>query len=86
VAGRATPEVAEVLALLVEQGGMQNMEWTTQVVPRAAEAAFDNLSVEFGDYVRRGAIPTEYALYAELLGTPGVGVSAAFSSTCCLPV
>ena len=37
-------------------------------------------------YVRRGAIPTEYALYAELLGTPGVEVSADFSSTCRLPV
>jgi hypothetical protein len=72
---RAMPEAGEVLAILVEHGGMQNMEWTTQVFPRTSEAGFQQMSVEFGDYVRRSAIPTEYALYAELLGTPGVGAA-----------
>jgi len=57
--------------------------------PRRATPKGDIMAIRSGlanTYVRRGAIPAEYALYAELLGTPGVEVSAAFSSTCRLPV
>jgi len=33
------------------------------------------MSAEFGDYVRGNSIPTEYALYAEVLAGPPVGIT-----------
>jgi hypothetical protein len=75
IGDRTMPEAGEVLALFLERGGMQNIDWRSQAFPRTGEAASEQISSGFGDYVRRNAIPTEYALYAEVLFTPGVGVA-----------
>ncbi len=72
---RAMPEAGEALAILLERGGMRNVDWTTDVFPRAGEAAFQQMTTEFGDYVRQNATATEYALYAEVLGVPGKGIA-----------
>ena len=72
---RTMPEVGEVVAMSLEHGGMRKVDWTTQAFSRPGEATFQEVSTAFGDYVRQGAVTTEYALYAEFLGTPGAGVA-----------
>jgi hypothetical protein len=66
----AMPEVGEIFAIFLEQGGMPNLDWTTQVFPRAGEPQFPQMVTEFGDFVRRAATPVPYSLYAEVLGGP----------------
>ena len=65
---RAMPEAGEVLAILLEHGGMRNVDWTPQVFPGSSDT-------DFGDYLRRNPVATEYALHAEVLGAPGVGIT-----------
>jgi hypothetical protein len=72
---RAVPEAGELIAMWLEHGGMPNIDWTTQAFSRSSEATFPQITAAFGDYVRRNSITTEYALYAEVFFTPGVGVS-----------
>jgi hypothetical protein len=75
IGDRTMSEVGEVVAVFLEHGGMRKVDWTTQAFSRPGEATFQQMSTAFGDYVRQGAITTEYALYAEFLGTPGAGVA-----------
>jgi hypothetical protein len=75
LAGRAMPEAGEMLAIFLERGGMANVDWTARVFPRTGEADLQQLGREFGAWVRQGGVPTAYALYAEVLGTPGTGVA-----------
>ena len=70
---RALPPAGEVLAILLEHGGMRNIDWITEVFPRTGDATFEQMTVEFGDHVRRSAITTPYALYLEVLFEPAVG-------------
>jgi len=72
---RAMPEAGEVFAILLEHGGMPNVDWTRQAFPGSAGASFPQMTKEFGDYVRASAVPTTYALYAEVLGEPGKGIA-----------
>ncbi len=63
-------DVADVLALLLEQAGMKNLETTDAVFRLPKEAAFNKAAELFGEFVRENPIETEYALYAEFVGTP----------------
>jgi hypothetical protein len=63
-------DVADVLALLLEKAGMTNLETTDAVFRLPKEAAFDKAAELFGEFVRKNPIETEYALYAEFVGTP----------------
>jgi len=69
----AQKEVADVLALLLEQAGMTNLERTDNVFRLPKEATFDQAAELFGEFVRKNPIQTEYALYAEVVGTPETG-------------
>ncbi len=66
----AFEDVADVLALLLEQAGMKNLERTDAVFRLPKEASFDKAAELFGEFVRKNPIETEYALYAEFVGTP----------------
>ncbi|MGB2988315.1 MAG: hypothetical protein WBE26_20790 [Phycisphaerae bacterium] len=69
----AQKDVADVLALLLEQAGMTNLERTDVVFRLPKEATFDQAGELFGEFVRKNPIKTEYALYAEVVGTPDTG-------------
>lgn len=66
----AIKDVADVLALLLEQSGMKNLETSDTVFRLPKEATFDQASNLFGEFVRNHPIETDYALYAEFVGTP----------------
>jgi len=66
-------DVADVVALLLEKAGMTNLETTDAVVRLPKEAAFDQAAELFGEFVRKNPIETDYALYAEFVGTPTTG-------------
>ena len=66
-------DVADVLALLLEKAGMENLETTDAVFRLPEEAAFDKAAELFGEFVRKNPIKSEYALYAEFGGTPKSG-------------
>ncbi len=70
----ALKEAAEVLALLLEQAGMTNLEITDTVFRLPQEAEFDQAADLFGEFVRKNPIKTEYALYARFVGTRAMGV------------
>jgi hypothetical protein len=70
---RAFPEVGEVLGLFLERGGMEKLEISSQAFQRPQAAPIEQVAAAFGGFVRRNAIQTEYALYAEFLATPGAG-------------
>ncbi len=73
MAGDAFKDVADVLALLLEKAGMKHLETTGVVFRLPQEATFDKAAELFGDFVRKNHIKTEYALYAEFVGTPETG-------------
>jgi hypothetical protein len=75
IGNRAMPEAGEVLAMFLEHGGMPNVDWTSQPFLRSGPAEFPQLTADFGDYVRRGAVQTAYALYAEIAFAPGIGIT-----------
>ena len=66
-------DVAGVLALLLEKAGMTNLETTDAAFDLPKEATFDEAAELFGEFVRKNPIETEYALYAEFVGTPHTG-------------
>ncbi len=69
----AFKDVADVLALLLEKAGMTNLETTDAVFRLPKEAKFDQAAELFGEFVRKNPIETDYALYAEFVGTPATG-------------
>jgi hypothetical protein len=73
VGNRAIPEAGEVLALLLERGGIEDLELSSDVFPRPEAATLEQVAMAFGEFVREHPIQTENALYAEFLVTPGAG-------------
>ncbi len=69
----ALKDVADVLALLLEKAGMTNLQTTDAVFRLPKEATFDQVAELFGEFVRKTPIETDYALYAEFVGTPDTG-------------
>jgi hypothetical protein len=70
--GGPAKNVGDALGLVLEtQLGMSDIYPTDLVFSRPSEAEFDQVPKLFGEFVRHnaGAIETEYALYAEILGT-----------------
>ena len=66
--------VGEALGLLLEkEAGMTNISATGEVFRFPREADFDRAPELFGAFVREHPIATDYALYAEIAGTPKSG-------------
>lgn len=66
-------DVADVLALLLEKAGMSDLERADAVFRIPRETAFDQAAELFGEFVRKNSVKTDYALYAEFVGTPETG-------------
>ncbi len=75
LAGRLVPEIGEVVGILLEKGGMRNLELSGAGFRRAEGATLEQAAAQFGEFVRRNPIRTEYALYAEFLGAPATGLT-----------
>jgi len=65
---RTMPELGEVVALGLERGGMQKLELGTQVFRRSEWATFQQVTEDYGDFVRQNPITTEM-LNREKFGT-----------------
>lgn len=75
VAGTNLPQVGEVVAMLLEKGGMTNLETSRAEFAPPAGADLAQTATALAAFVRASASPTEYTLYTEFQGTPGKGVS-----------
>jgi hypothetical protein len=56
--------------VLLEKAGMTNLQTTDAVFRLPKEPTFDQAAELFGEFVRKNPIETDYALYAEFVGTP----------------
>ncbi len=72
--GQPQTDVAEVVALFLEQGGIEGMDAVPDVFTPAPDATFDELCGSFADFVRTRDLTTEYALYGAFVGGPRRGV------------
>ena len=66
-------DVADVVAVLLGKAGMKNLETTDAVFRLSKEAPFEQAAELFGEFVRKNPIETDYALYAEFVGSPETG-------------
>jgi hypothetical protein len=66
--------MAEVVGLLLERGGMKEIEIADAKFIPAEKADLAKLSEAFGQFVRSQDLKTEYALCGQFIGTPGKGV------------
>jgi hypothetical protein len=73
--GRPHRPVGEVIALILERAGMQNLEIDAPDFPPPEKADSDALAKAFAEFVRAKPVKTEYALFAEFLGSPEKGLS-----------
>ncbi len=67
--------IAEVVGLQLERAGMERVEvGETQFTPPETQDVAE-LAAAFGRFVVDQKIETEYAVFAEIFGRPGVGIS-----------
>ncbi len=64
-------DAGKVLALLLEQSGIQNLEIGDAAFLLPADVEFDTAGARFGEFVRAEEIETDYALYAEIVAGRG---------------
>jgi len=64
--GRPNEQVAKVVAMMLERGGLESIE--------LGSPAFDGNSAGFSEFAATQTIKTDYALYAEYVGSPKRGV------------
>lgn len=68
-------DVADVVGLMLEKEGMPNI-WTTDAAFNpAAAGSLDELATAFAKFIKAHPVETEYALFAQLLGTPQTGLT-----------
>ena len=75
LAGINMAQVGEVVAMMLEKGGMANLETSKAdfVPPKDADLAAT--ATALAAFVRANPVATEFALYTEFQGTPGKGVN-----------
>lgn len=74
VAGRPMQNVAEVLALMFEQGGLTDIDVSNMPFVPETDVDLGQLAAGYGAFVADQGIETGYALLGEYIGTPGKGV------------
>ena len=67
--GGPADKVGQALAGLLENGGMPNLQPSTLTFEPAAETQWEQVPELLSEFIRKNALPTDYALYAEILGT-----------------
>ena len=74
VAPTMPKEFAELVGLMLERGGVKEIEIAeTQYSPPEGDD-LAGLAESFGQFVRSRNVGTEYALYGQFIGTPAEGV------------
>jgi len=66
-------DAGAVLALLLEQAGMKNLQTTDAAFRGPAGAPWDQVVAQFGEYVQKHPITTDYALDAQIIGSARTG-------------
>ena len=74
MAGQPREDVAALVALLLEQGGMESIEVDGAVFSPDVEASFDDQAGAFAAFITERDLSTEYALYGAVIGSPQRGV------------
>ncbi|MHC4940094.1 MAG: hypothetical protein ACYTHK_14085 [Planctomycetota bacterium] len=72
--GKPQPEVAKVVAVLLERGGLEQIELASDAYTPDADD-FDAQSRGFACYAKQQSIETEYALFGVYVGSPETGVA-----------
>ncbi len=67
--------VADVIGLVLEGYGMNRLETADAAFVPPAGTDWPDSASQFGPFVHAAKLPTDYALYAEYLGTPATGPS-----------
>jgi len=67
-------KVAEVVGLLLERGGMKEIEVADAEFSPPEKADLAKVGEAFGQFVRSRNLRTEHALFGQFIGTPGSGV------------
>ena len=75
LAGQPSPKVAEVVGMMLERGGMTELELVEARFEPAKEADWAGTMAGFGAFVRTHPPAGQYAMYSQFLGVPGQGVS-----------
>ena len=73
---RPSPEVANVLGIFLEKGGLQTVELAEAAFTPEKGQDFAAQATAFGAFVKQRALTTDYALFASISGTPGKGIEA----------
>ena len=74
VSPKMSRELAELVGLMLERGGVKDVEIAEAQFTPAEANDLGKLAEAFGQFVRSQNLSTEYALYGQLIGTPGGGV------------
>jgi hypothetical protein len=64
-------DAGKVLAMLLEQAGMKNLEIADSVFVLPADVEFDDAGQKFGEFISANPIKTDYALYVEVVARTG---------------
>ncbi len=72
--GSPSKQVAEVVGLMLERGGMENLEIATAEFRPPEKADLAQTAKALADFVRANPVKTDYALFADFIGSPGKGV------------
>ena len=74
MAGHAREDVAALVAVLLEERGMESIEVDGAVFSPDAEASFGDQAGAFAAFIKERDLSTEYALYGAVIGSPQRGV------------
>ena len=75
LAGQPVAQVGEVVGMMLERGGMPNLELATTSFAAPAGADLAATTAAFGEFIKAHPGSTQYALYAQFLGSPQKGVN-----------
>lgn len=71
LAGHPSVEVGQVVAILLEKRGMDRLALAEHPFTPPKHADMPALAVSLAEHVRAQQLPTDFALFTEMLGTPG---------------
>ena len=74
LAGKSSKDVADVVGLLLEKEGMDNITTVESTFKPPAGATLPEITSAVAEFVRRNPLEADYVLFGEFLGSPGSGV------------
>ena len=75
IAASIPQRIAEVVGLQLERAGMERIEMGEAMFSPPDTKDVNELSAAFGRFVAQSNLQTEYAVFAQILGRPGAGIS-----------